>query len=179
VDVVPGQAYYPVTNSDIFIADLFTLQTVKFVPTGEQGWPLIVKADETIENTNPGAATERSPMYYAYAQMQLRLFPVPVRTGKCTIIATYMYPKFTSDEDSNVFLERSDELIRQAAKRYIAYNTLHDQALGDRCAGLEAEEYASLLAENRAREPVEPMQVHSDLVALSYGSNMYDVRNDT
>lgn len=177
INVIPGQEYYVTTNASIFMADLYTIQTVKFRPNGDpNGWPLVNKADATIENAVQGGTVK--PSHWAYAQMQLRLYPIPDIAGSITILATYMYPKLAEDDDTNVFLERADELIRQAAKRYLAFNVLHDQGLGDRAASMEAEEFASLQAENRNRDPVELMEAPNDLVSLAGPSGMYDIRID-
>lgn len=176
VNVVVGTPYYTLTNSAIFIADLYTLQTVMFTPTAEDGYPLTQTHDYKIENSVPN--TGRAPTHYSYAEMQLRLYPTPNKAGVCSILATYMYPRLTGDAETNPFLERADELIRQAAKRYLAFNILHDNALGDRCAALEAEEFASIVAESIAREPIEPLQAASDLVIMSGAGGAYDYRID-
>ena len=177
ITAAQGQEYYDVTNSALLVADVYTIQTVRY-NNSTMSVALYPTQDATIENVSTAAPDYPVPRYYAYAQMQLRLFPVPKEAGTITIIATRMLPPLVADGDSNIFLERADELIRQAAKRYIAFNTLHDQPLGDRCAALEAEEYASLLAENRAREPAEPMQSPTDLINLPAGSGFYDIALD-
>jgi hypothetical protein len=177
ITAVPGQAYYDETNSSLLVADLYTLQTVRY-SNAEISVALYPAEDASIENVSISSPDYPFPRYYAYAQMQLRLYPLPKEAGTITIIATRMLPKLVEDTDSNVFLERADELIRQAAKRYISFNNLHDQALGDRCAALEAEEYASLLAENRNREPAVPMQSPIDLINLPGGNTYYDITLD-
>jgi len=179
LQTVPNQEYYTAFNPDLEVADLYTIQTIRY-ENGEVSIALRPMSDASMENVSPLTSSYVLPSYYTYAQMQIRLFPTPKEIGTLTIIATYMYPKLEADDDTNVFLERADELIRQAAKRYIAFNVLHDTGLGDRVSTMEAEEFASLQAETRAREPVVPMKVSSDLFALTYSSlGSYDVVTDT
>lgn len=172
VSVLVGTEYYALTNTAIFIADLYTIQTVKFTPTGEDGYPLTQTYDYKIEEAKLN--TDRAPTHWSYAEMQLRLYPVPNKAGTCSILATYMYPRLTGDAETNPFLERADELIRQAAKRYLAFNILHDSGLGDRCAALEAEEFASIVAESLAREPIEPLEVGTDLAYMTGNRGTYN-----
>lgn len=179
IAVNPTQEYYTTLNSTALFTNHYSIQIIKFTPSGEiEGWEVKPKTDAVIEGAIVGNTSQRVPTHYSYAQMQLRLYPVPNVAGNLSIIATYQYPFLSGDTATHVFLERADELIRQAAKRYIAFNILHDQPLGDRCAAMEAEEFASLRAETMARDPVEPLVVDETLVLLPSGSVVYDIRSD-
>lgn len=120
--------------------------------------PLRAVDFNTIDDIQDGSVTAEPTAFCVYEQ-EVRFYPIPDAAYTVTLSYVYRLTTLSADGDSNAWTNDAEELIRQCAKRRIALNYLQSEEVAARCASLEREAYAEMMAENRRRRPNTLLQV--------------------
>lgn len=147
---VNAQEYY--SSSDNAAIDTLIHIRSMVISISGQKTPIKPVDFNVIDDEQDGSMIGH-PYCYAYFKENIRLYPIP--DGAYTITMAYIQrlTALSADGDSNAWTTDAEELIRNAAKRRIALDISHDEALAARCAVMEREAYDELMAENRRRRP--------------------------
>ena len=93
------------------------------------------------------------PNSYTIYKNQIRLFPIPDAVYTVTLSYIYKFAELSADADTNAWMTDGEELIRQAAKKRIAWDYLQADDLAARFAKMEDDAYDSIREEDRNRRP--------------------------
>lgn len=145
-NTVIGQEYYGAAA----LADIPNIRNIVTLKRTANDLTLLGVDNDEIEAAQDGNSTG-TPCQFAYWESQIRLHPVPVVVEQLKITYFRRLPALSADSDSNAFTTEAEELIRQAAKRRIALDVLHDEGLATRCTASEKLAYDELLSENAQR----------------------------
>lgn len=147
---VAAQEYYGSAD----LADIPNMVRIDVLDTGAGGTKARLRGmdNASIDDVQDGSVTGE-PEFYSRYEDKIRLFPIP--NGVFTVTARYVtkFAALVSDGDSNAWVNECEELIRQAAKRIICTDILHDDAMAGRFASLERAAHDRLRKENRTRSP--------------------------
>jgi hypothetical protein len=163
---VAAQEYYSTTD----FADMANIKSIHSVlVTNVVKTPLNDADYNSVDAMQTGSVTG-APSHYTYYQKKLRLYPIPDAVYTVTISYTRQYAALSSDTDENDWTNEAEELIRQAAKRRLALDILHDTDMASRISTLEREAYDELLSENRRRSPKKTLTTN-----LPVGAEAFDM----
>ncbi len=147
---VASQEYY----SSAALADIPNIVQIDSatVTDGTVRSPMRAVAFQAIDDCQDGSIIAEPVLFAAYKE-NIRLYPIPDRIYTVTLSYVYRLATLSADGDTNAWTEDAEELIRQSAKRRIALNYLASEEVAARCAALEREAFAEMMAENRRRRP--------------------------
>lgn len=143
-NTVAGQEFY--TSADGLPADIAKLETVTLSVNGRKT-TLEPWASDVIEDVSTTVNTESQPVAYALFGEQLRLYPVPETVYPVTLAYVRRIDVPLADGDSNAWTREAANLVRQTAKRMLAFEVLKDDAEGQRCLIAEQTELRRLVRE--------------------------------
>ncbi len=147
---VAAQEYYGTAD----LADIPNIITIDSASVTVSGFkkPLGPVDFVTMDAEQNGTVTT-VPYWRTYYAQQIRLFPMPDAVYTVTLNYHYKFAALSADADTNAWMTDGEEMIRQAAKRRLALDTLYDDAMAARCQILEDSAYDGLLAETRLKLP--------------------------
>ena len=149
---VASQEYY--TSTDL--ADIPNILKFDGFVIGSSKNPVKKVDFDTIDALQTGTVTGE-PIWYAYYNQKIRLYPIPNAVYTATLAYVYRLTALSADGDTNAWVDEVDaeELIRQSAKRLIALDILHSDEIAIRCFNREAEVFDELKAETMRRGETE------------------------
>jgi hypothetical protein len=148
LQTVAGQEYYGVSS----FADLDIMTEIMSMTAGSVVRKLSGVGFAAIDQMQTGTVTGQ-PFYYSLYASQIRFYPIPGEAETVTVHYTVQYADLTENDASNPWVDKAEELIRQAAKYRLALDILQADDLAGRCKVLAKEAYDGLLSENRRRRP--------------------------
>jgi hypothetical protein len=165
---VAAQEYY--TSADFAdIPNIVKVRSANVTINGSKS-PLKPFDFQVIDDEQDGSVTGDPYAYASFAQ-KIRLYPIP--NGAFTVKMSYVYKlaALSADGDTNAWMTDAEEMIRQAAKKRIAIDILHDDELAGRCTVLEVEAYDELMAETARRLPNTELKIPAML-----GQSSFDIQ---
>jgi hypothetical protein len=126
--------------------------------------------DDDIEDMQDGDVTDQ-PRLYAYFENKLRLYPIPDAVYTVRMNYTCKFAALSADADTNAWVDECEEMIRQAAKRILCTDILHDDAMAERYASLERVAMSAIQAEDRRRRSRKVLFPN----AMPIASNSFDM----
>jgi len=165
---VASQEYY----SSADLADIPNIVQIDSatVTDGNVRSPMRAVAFQAIDDCQDGSIIAEPVLFAAYKE-NIRLYPIPDQIYTVTLSYVYRLATLSADGDTNAWTEDAEELIRQSAKRRIALNYLASEEVAARCAALEREAFAEMMAENRRRRPNTLLRVPAMLPPDSFNIN--------
>lgn len=154
---VANQELYTSTElSDI--PNIVQIQSLLVTSGSSTKAPLRPVENGAIEDIQDGTVKGEPERYSRYAD-KLRLYPIPNAVYTMTMSYIYKFTALSADSDTNSWTNECEELTRQAAKRIISADILHDDDLTMKFATLETAAMDILLTENRTRLGSIPLRV--------------------
>lgn len=154
---VANQELY--TSSDLSdIPNIVQMQSLLVTSGSSTKAPLRAVDNSAIEDIQDGTVTGEPELFSRYAD-KLRLYPIPNAVYTMTASYVYKLTALSADGDTNSWTNECEELTRQAAKRIIATDIIHDDDLAMKFATLENTAIDVLLEENRTRLGSIPLRV--------------------
>ena len=136
-----GEPYYPLPQ-DFVKAISFSIVKDK------RNYPLRPRTIDVIHSNADGNITD-TPIFYSIIDEQIRVYPIPNEALQLILI---YYKELTLPQDADDELEWTlditEQLIRYRAKKELYFNYLHDVAMFQVCASMEAEIYAKMKERN-------------------------------
>jgi hypothetical protein len=168
---VAAQEYYT-TAALSDIPNIVSIDSALITYSGYKS-QLVAVDYSTMDAEQDGTITS-APYWYAYYGQQIRLFPIPDAVYTVTLSYLYKFTTLSADSDTNAWMTDGEEMIRQAAKRRLALDTLRDPELAAICKSLEEDAYDGLLMETRLKLPNKKLAVPAMGIKNSY--NIYTGR---
>lgn len=162
---VSNQEYY----TSVDLADISTMvQIVSMTVTNSSvKGPVRAVSYQDIDDLQDGSVIS-IPRMFAYFTESIRLYPIPDAVYTVTISFIERFAALSADADTNAWTNEAEDLIRAAAKRFVAINYFHADDIAARVGVLEAEALGSLMAEDRRRRPNTTLRVPSMLVSKPF-----------
>lgn len=148
--VSTGQELY--TVSDLAeIATLAEIDELTIFVNSSSRYPLSRKTWAWINRAQVDTTGQGQPTDYCYYAKQIRVYPIPSGVYPVVISGTERVATLSADDDTNVWTTDAEELIRYAAKKRIAIDTLHDQQQAVRWEQMEGGALSALRSETFRR----------------------------
>jgi hypothetical protein len=93
------------------------------------------------------------PGFYTRYENKIYLYPIPDAVYTMTMSYIYKLAALSAGTDTNAWVDECEEMIRQAAKRILCTDILHDDEMAQRYAELERVAYDRIRRENNQRNP--------------------------
>jgi hypothetical protein len=139
------------TSSDLSdIPNMVQIQSLLVTSGSSTKAPLRALDNGNIEDMQDGTVTGE-PEYYSRFADKIRLYPIPDAVYTMTASYVYKLTALSADSDTNSWTNECEELTRQAAKRILAADLLHDDDLAMKFGTLEAAARDTLMEEYRTR----------------------------
>jgi hypothetical protein len=140
--------YYESTAPDDF-ENVVVIQSMT-VTSGSSRIKMRQVPNTLIEDVQDSTVTGQ-PEMFARSANKIRLYPIPSAVYTITMTHSYKLTTVTEDDDTNEWLDDCEDMIRQSAKRILAYDVLHSEDIAARCEKLETVAYGRLRSESRQR----------------------------
>ena len=165
-DTAAGGEFYQSTPPDTF-ANIVRVESVQRGPATSK--EMLGGLDNAhIDEVQDGSVTGE-PAYYSRFENRIRLYPIPNDVYRITIRYIQKLPDLMNDDDTNAWVDECEEMIRQAAKRILCTDILHDDGMAARYQALERLSYDRIRAENRTRAPQQRLRAD-----LPFGRQYFD-----
>lgn len=105
-----------------------------------------------IEQMQDGSVTS-APGFYTRYENKIRLYPIPDAVYTITMAYICKLTALSAGTDTNAWVDECEEMIRQAAKRILSTDILHQDDMAQRYAELERVAYDRIRRENKERSP--------------------------
>lgn len=144
---VNGQAFYD--NSDLTeIGSLVRAQAV-FIDDGTNVSELLRMTTEDIEVAQSASG---KPVYFAYFEQKLRLYPTPDQAYTIRLQLTpYRLAALVDDTDTNAWLTEAYDLVKARAKYILHKDTLKDVNLASEALNDYNDQHRALKGETNTR----------------------------
>lgn len=162
--IANGELYR--SNPTSVFANMVAIQSLQLITSFRR--PLRAVDNNLIDHYQNGTVKGR-PQLYARADNALRMYPIPDQTYQIEMLYVYKLDTLVNDSDSNYWTDEAEDLIRQSAKRRVALDIIQADEIAARCAVLEKEAFAEMLAEDRRRRP-NTIQQTPELTGMSVPS---------
>jgi hypothetical protein len=147
-DTIANQELYTTTDgvpSDIVSIDKLTViySTVR-EDVRRRDW-------DYIEDLQPGTSKGGQPTDYAYREQKFRLYPIPTTVMTLNLAYVQRIAAPTGNEDTGVWMNEAEELIRSSAKRRLFQHVIQDEGDLSLARAAEEEALADLMSETSRR----------------------------
>lgn len=151
-NLVPGQEFYGATDEP----RIPNLLQIDYVQVTQNGRPLPLQmTDAETMDLWTGTPASGAPSRYCYFERQIRVHPTPNLAYPLRISGLMRAPAPATDaDDTNVWINEAEELIRSRAKRNLYLHHLADQGMASIMKAAEDEALVSLAAESTQRQNV-------------------------
>lgn len=140
------------TESDDAAIPLFYALDGVTITVGGQVRKLGLMDHMEIEYLSDNSASKGEPYGYSYFDKSIRVYPIPDQAYTVRLVGHIQKAAPASDDETgNVWMVQAYQLIRYAAKRFLAIDVMDDEALAARMSSAEQREYMRLLGQSAAR----------------------------
>lgn len=151
-NTVANQEYY--TSSDnAAIPNYAEVDSLVITALGSR-WPLKKKEKKWFDNISSITTITGIPENWMYYSQQFRLYPIPQAVYPIRIHGLKRLDDLSATTDANVFMTEGEALIRQATKRILYTDYLHDQENATLCGLSEKIALDKIVTETAMRTSV-------------------------
>lgn len=123
-NTVAGQEFY--TTADwAGIATLQHIDKLSVLISGSR-YHMKGRTEQYMEDISMNASWRGQPVDYAYYNFQLRFYPIPDNVYPINIMETFQLTPLVLNNDSTIWTNEAEQLIRLTAKQYLYRDTILD-----------------------------------------------------
>lgn len=124
----PGQEYYGASTTPSSYAAIPTIAKIDKIWTliNSNRYTMTPRVFQYMADTSVNPVVTGYPVDYAYANQQLRFYPIPDGTYPIGLLGTQRLSALADDDDANAWTEDAWDLIRTQAKLVLAQEVLYD-----------------------------------------------------
>lgn len=121
---VKGQEFYSVSDwADI--PNLLHIDKLSVLISGNRYF-MKPRTEQYMEDISMNPSWQGQPVDYSYYNFQLRFYPIPDNAYPINVLRTFQLAALSGNNDSTIWTNEAEQLIRLTAKQYLYRDTILD-----------------------------------------------------
>lgn len=141
-NTVKGQEFYTVSDwADIPLIQHIDKLSVLISGNRYFMWP---RTEQYMEDISINPSWQGQPVDYSYYNLQLRFYPIPDNVYPVNVLGTKKFAQLIANNDTNVWTNDAEMLIRATAKQYLYRDTILDDVKAKSMENSADQQFSSL-----------------------------------